>query len=148
LNLQRIIEHFTQNIVISLGSRIRDPGSGKTYFGSPGQEEGTGSRIPDPQQCQVVVSSQREAGLAAAAESLRAVLAAGWHVLPATCPYQPQDQLFQALLWSRPGMILFCISFEVILDRDRKIQVRPSRKKISCENTVPIEGCSKLLKFF
>jgi hypothetical protein len=50
---------------------------------------------------EVVLSSQREAGLAAAAESLRAVLAAGWHVLPATCPYQQQDQLFQAVLWFR-----------------------------------------------
>ncbi len=90
---------------MSLRSRIRDP---EKLISDPGvKKKGTGSRIPDPQQCQVVVSSQREAGLAAAAESLRAVLAAGWHVLPATCPYQSQDQLFQAVFWSRDDFILY-----------------------------------------
>ncbi len=54
-NFQRIVEFFTQKIVIMLsniwvwdpGSGIRDPGSGKTYSGSRIQGSKR-HRIPDP----------------------------------------------------------------------------------------------------
>jgi hypothetical protein len=50
-NFQRILEHFNQNCQyvlknMGLGSRIRDPGSGKNLFRIP---ESKRHRIPDPQ---------------------------------------------------------------------------------------------------
>ncbi len=57
-NFQKIVEVFTQKIFntyalkyMGLGSRIRDPGSGKYLFRipDPGGQKGTGSADPDPQ---------------------------------------------------------------------------------------------------